>query len=440
MYGGSQFPVKRLFSRTGPWLFNLLLVLSSLIVGFLLTELVARKAPSLIVPGAMRTYSELKHLHQEEKKRLSSRYNVNRVHMSRPSHHIYKIGIPGIKYNYYGLDFTSQVEYNSLGIRDRESTSLTPQRPIALFLGDSFVEGKPVSFDLTMTRQLEISLQEKGKPWWVVNAGMGGTGTTNALHLLEYLGPIYRPQRVILLFFLGNDLRNNSLLLEAYNRASNRTNRGFYWKLNGLNSFQYLKPRCKISKILENNQYFRLQETIRSVKKCRNGCLLTRCIDRISGFSDACSLLQKRLGMDPTMRCLVKLNGVPLHLLFETDGSKQLQETAWEVTTFLLAQMKTVTAELGAEFLVLILPSRIHVEESVRDSTLRKYGIKATRLIEGGPQKRLASILDRLGISRHDLTESLRHYKGKEKLYLPIDGHFSSHGHRFIAELLAETF
>jgi hypothetical protein len=73
------------------------------------------------------------------------------------------------------------------------------------------VEARQHPVEHTPSARLERLLEEAGTRWWVVNAGVGATGTNNQLHPLRYVGPHYQPLLGILVLFTGTDFQNNPL-------------------------------------------------------------------------------------------------------------------------------------------------------------------------------------------------------------------------------------
>ena len=81
-----------------------------------------------------------------------------------------------------------------------------------LGLGDSFAFGWGVPVEASFFKRLEALLDgsHSGVTHEVVNAGIPGYGTYEALHLLRSVGRRYEPDLVILAFYEGNDYLNNA--------------------------------------------------------------------------------------------------------------------------------------------------------------------------------------------------------------------------------------
>jgi lysophospholipase L1-like esterase len=107
--------------------------------------------------------------------------------------------------------FDVEVRANRLGLRDREPSPKPPGTFRALGLGDSFAFGWGVPLEASFLKRLEVllDLSRPGVPHEVVNAGIPGYGTWEALQLLRSVGPVYEPDLVVLAFYEGNDYLNN---------------------------------------------------------------------------------------------------------------------------------------------------------------------------------------------------------------------------------------
>jgi hypothetical protein len=86
-------------------------------------------------------------------------------------------------------------------------------------LGDSYVEAMQVAEDQTFTSVLGHSLTAgsalRGKRVEALNFGIDGYGTAQELLTLRDRVWAYLPDVVVLAIFLGNDIRNNSVVLEG---------------------------------------------------------------------------------------------------------------------------------------------------------------------------------------------------------------------------------
>jgi SGNH hydrolase-like domain, acetyltransferase AlgX len=113
-------------------------------------------------------------------------------------------------------EFLVPVQVNREGLRDVEHTFAKPAGVFRiLVLGDSFVEAMHVPLDDTFARVLQRRLDAGGRGHVeVVSAGVSGYGTASELLYFEREGKRYQPDLVLLAFYPGNDVMNNSPTLE----------------------------------------------------------------------------------------------------------------------------------------------------------------------------------------------------------------------------------
>lgn len=133
----------------------------------------------------------------------------------------YRLG-PGSRFVYKGflpgsfVDFQNLVELNQLGFHDRDYPVArpTPGTYRVLVLGDSYVAGFEVPLEALFHKRLEARLAREDPlgrgSYQVIAFGQGATAQETELAWLRRFGPQYRPDVVLLLFFCGNDVMENS--------------------------------------------------------------------------------------------------------------------------------------------------------------------------------------------------------------------------------------
>ena len=103
------------------------------------------------------------------------------------------------------------VTYNSEGWRDLEHDVEKPNGVFRiLVLGDSFMEANSVQLKETFARQVEELARAHGNNVEVINLGVAGYGTLQEYLVFRDIGHLYNPDLVLVGFFDGNDLNNNS--------------------------------------------------------------------------------------------------------------------------------------------------------------------------------------------------------------------------------------
>lgn len=119
-------------------------------------------------------------------------------------------GRPGAAGRFAGFEFTSHVQLNARGFRDRDVPAVKPAgRFRVLLLGDSITWGHGVGQDERFSDHLERRLRAGGLAVDVVNFGIGGYGTDQELLLYRREGRALCPD-VTVLGLYENDLRENA--------------------------------------------------------------------------------------------------------------------------------------------------------------------------------------------------------------------------------------
>ncbi len=113
----------------------------------------------------------------------------------------------------------SEIKMNSGGFRDYERSKNKPENGLRIaLLGDSYTEALQVKLEDTYGAIMEKKLQQcpvlKNRKVEVMNFGVSGYSTAQALMTLRHHVWDYQPDLVILAFYAGNDLSNNSPNLE----------------------------------------------------------------------------------------------------------------------------------------------------------------------------------------------------------------------------------
>jgi hypothetical protein len=99
---------------------------------------------------------------------------------------------------------TITATHNSKGFR--ESERIKENKPVALFLGDSFVWG----YDVEASERFTEKLQARHPEWEIHNLGVSGYGTDQEYLLLQKYYNEYQPRIVILVVCGDNDNEDNS--------------------------------------------------------------------------------------------------------------------------------------------------------------------------------------------------------------------------------------
>lgn len=317
----------------------------------------------------------------------------------------------------------SLVQVNSEGLRDREHTKAKPPNTLRVaVLGDSFTEAIHVPVEQTFWSKLERKLGNcqavKGrKNVEVINFGVQGYGTAQELILLRKKVWDYSPDIVILAFFIGNDVINNSPKLEydryrpffAYDASGN---------LVPDMSFRNLAP-------IDRNQ---------------KGVTF---VDRMpSWLVNNSRILQiiKKIDLDTKKRELSEefSNLITQNLKEPQDAAWQ---EAWRVTEGLIVTMRNEVVQKNADFLVVTIgdPMQVRPEPQKRKDFMIKNNIQDLFYVE----RRLEKLGEREGFRVLNLSEQFQVYTDKYQVcahgfenYVPCGGHWNELGHRLASILI----
>jgi hypothetical protein len=125
---------------------------------------------------------------------------------------------PGAEFD-WRLENTSFVRISSQGLHDVEHPKQKPANTFRIaVLGDSFTEALQVpmekNFSSVLQQQLQGCAPLNGKRVEVLNFGVHGYGTAQELQMLRHYAWDYSPDLVLLAFFTGNDVQNNTRELQ----------------------------------------------------------------------------------------------------------------------------------------------------------------------------------------------------------------------------------
>jgi lysophospholipase L1-like esterase len=248
-----------------------------------------------------------------------------------------------------------------------------------------------------------------GRPVEVLNFGVSSASTGSELVTWRTVASAYAPDVVLLAFFTGNDLGDNSVRLT---RA----------------------PRV----------YFDLDPSGRLVPGERPPptSAPTRWLDRHSRLYVWQKVATRRL------RASARASGVePDVLAFAPDGGPDV-EHAWALTAALLRTFRDEVAATGARFAVAVVPCAEQVDDALWADLSRRAADAGLSLDRDEPSRRLRDVALRLGIPLADLTPAFvaaarRSPDGPlsaEALFLLGRFHLSDEGHRVAAAALARFF
>lgn len=317
---------------------------------------------------------------------------------------------PGARFEYRGFlpgtfeDFANVVELNRLGFHDRDYAFARPLSDThrVLVLGDSYVAAFEVPVQATFHKRVESRLRQQdplqaGSYEWIA-LGQGNRAQEAQLQWLRRYGPRYRPDAVLLVFFAGNDVMENSASL--FERA------GRFGEL----YMREVVPR--------KSAFFDAALVV-------PGSRLNGLIAEVATQLYAANLYRFR---DLTAAQLTS----PELGVYE-DPPRGPWRRAWQTTLELLDRIDDEARGLEAPLIVAGLSG----PQAVGDVGLQRlWGAEAVDW--AAPLQRVESWAEARSVPFVDLTPALQE-AGRRRVYWRHDAHLTPHGHEVVAATLYEA-
>jgi hypothetical protein len=328
------------------------------------------------------------------------------------------------------------VRINSDGLRDREHDHAKPDDTIRVaILGDSYAEARSVALEDTFWSVLERALQEcqsrQAKNVEVINFGVTDYGTAQELLTLRHQVWKYAPDVVVLAFFPGNDIRNNSRVLEhkAYRPFFTYDGNDLVLDDSFKKTFAYRLLDSWYGQLMLG-----LSDYFRTVQVARQAMVRT-----YVAFKKGTTRQQAVAGtMDEETDVEAGLDYRPIF----NDPEDRAWQEAWQVTERLLATMAQEIDSHGAHFLVVTLTTGLQVypDRRTRDEMMIDLGVSDLFY----PDRRIQALGEREGFAVLSLAMPFQAYADAHGVFLHgFDntalgkGHWNEDGHRLAGNLIA---
>jgi hypothetical protein len=273
--------------------------------------------------------------------------------------------IPGAS-GWYTQEGHAFVAINAAGFRDRDRDLVPPPGGLRIaVLGDSFTEARHVAQEETFAAVAERALAGcaalADRPAEILNFGVSGYGTAQELLLLRERVWSWHPNEVVLAFFVGNDLRNNTQPLQKGGRPY----------------FVYQDGRLVLDSSFNDSfgqrlrtgplgqRFYALLPHVRVLQLLMEATELRRRSEQLARFEEEKRTATLEAGEEP---------GLDNQVYREpSDPDWQL---AWRTTEDLLRMMRDDVRSHGARFLLLTLSTGIQVnpDPAVRARFAQKLG------------------------------------------------------------------
>jgi len=320
----------------------------------------------------------------------------------------------------------SYVQINSDGLRDREHNKAKPKNTFRIaVLGDSFTEAIQVPVEQTFWSKLERKLGNcqpvsGRKNVEVINFGVQGYSTAQELIMLRKKVWDYQPDIVVLAFFIGNDIINNSPQLE-YDQY-----RPFFvydasGKLVADMSFRNRAP-------IDRNSYaVSFVDTLPTWLV--NNSRILQVVKKVD-------LERKKQQLSNDFTNLKAKN-------FK-EPTDAVWQNAWKVTEGLILTMRDEVVQKNADFLVVTIgdSTQIHPDAAIRQKFIQENNIQDLFY----PNRRLDNLGRTHGFRVLSLAEQFQVYTDKYQVCahgfensVPCGGHWNELGHRLASILISRN-
>lgn len=295
----------------------------------------------------------------------------------------------------YLQKFNTHVHTNALGFRDVEHDLENSKGNYRiLLLGDSFMEALQVEFEESLPHLLEVELNKR-LPCRVevINAGVSGWGTDDAVTYLSRRGMALHPDLVLFGTTLHNDISDN--LEGRYHVREGEVLRPKPETEASLLRHFNLEARSYL--VSHSHLYQLLYQSWKSLGAAKAGTRLTEHVVEL-------------MRIEP---------GVTVK-----DG--------WWITKQLFEEANRLSVRSGARMAVFSIPLVYQVDDRAYAELLATYHLPGERFDPNRPRATLFQILEEERIPVVDiLPEFLRymHEFGGQPLYIRGDGHWNRAGH-----------
>jgi len=327
----------------------------------------------------------------------------------------------------YEAEGSAFLVINREGLRDRDHLRTKPPGTLRIaVLGDSYAEAREVPAEQAFWSVLEGDLN---RSWGgagherqveVLNFGVRGYGTLQELLTLNCCVWDYSPDVVLLAFYSGNDVSDNSPALDR-------------------STTQYARPYLRATSTgWTVDRSFRRDWRFRAGKLVAPLVAHSRVLQLIIHAQHL--ILHSRSRSRATLgeAWLDSELGVDFRLYPEPDDQQWKQ--AWHTTESLLTMMAHEVSDHGARFAVVCVtnPIQVYPDPAIRERFAQQLGVGDLLL----PNRRIRAVGEREGFPVLDLAPDLQAYADQHHAFLhgfanTGVGHWNALGHQIAGNELA---
>jgi len=322
------------------------------------------------------------------------------------------------------------VKINTQGLRDREHAVAKPAGTYRIaVLGDSYAEAMQVDLERTFWSLLPEKLQScgfaGGKRVETVNFGVSGYGTGHELLTLRERVWPYSPDMVLLAFFPGNDVRNNSRALEGEK---------------GRAYFSLKDGKLFLDTAFRDDPEFVAKQHIAAHRAALQDLRLYQILRRVRAGNIAQHFHNAPVAAALASGAKLTEPGLDEQVFHEPREPKW--QEAWDITDRLVVAAGEDTRQHGARFVLAVLstPGSVYPDAQMRARYAESLGVKSLFY----PEERLQRLGAQAGFEVLALAPQMQRQADAQHLFLhgfPNTkqgfGHWNEAGHALAAELIA---
>jgi len=322
------------------------------------------------------------------------------------------------------------VKINSQGLRDKEyQKEKSPNSIRIALLGDSFAEARSIPTNKTFwsltENKLNLCYKKNNKKIEIINFGVTEYSSAQELLTLRHHVWDYNPDIVLLAFFSGNDVSDNSKKL-----TKKKYRPFFVLKDNSLildNSFRQTKPYLMLKSNLGQlaikiSNYSRIVQISREIYV------------RYYFKSQAKKNLEKN-------KKITHEEGVNYLEVF--NPRNDIWKNAWELTESIIKLMNKEIKERESKFIVITIstPVQVHPDPNFRKTFKKKIGSNDLFY----PDNRINKLGEKEGFKVINLAKPLQRYAEKNQVFLHGfknttmgEGHWNEDGHNISSQIISK--
>ena len=330
---------------------------------------------------------------------------------------------PGFRGQITVADRSLPIELNRLGMRSPELQPRRASELRVLCLGDSFVFGYGVRGEEAFPSLLRDQLADRLERQVVTgNAGVPGHGTVDMTGILAHQRNAFDADVVVASIYLGNDFEDDFVLTKIMVQGH----------------FMVGQPQMP-------GEWARMFQTTWRGRLAMRSRLALYIEQWLLGNAPSLALQPT-----PTAEELTAFAGFPppnqrfAGLFMDAVNDKLFRDEATGRAGIprIFARVReslTRIRELSGDspVVVLIFPTSYHVEEELWEGRLEELGLDPAEFRMGMVQRRLGELCAELGLPVLDFTPLFRALADPQSVFLPVNKHFNTVGHRMVAEHLA---